>query len=175
VINIKNIPYYLIAIGIFILFKFGFTYAENDSLTFLLKPTDKLVGLLTGSNSIYIMDKGYFHDELNIVIDKSCAGFNFWILSFLMLTFLGLKYFGSNLKKALIIPLALTGAYFFTIFVNTSRIFASIVIQNQTISYFENQQHNIHEIIGIITNLTFLILVYFLTNKVLARLSDSVY
>lgn len=168
-INSKNIPYYLIAIGLFVLFKFGFTYANNDNLLFLLKPTDKLVGLLTGSNSIYISDKGFFYNQLNIVIDKSCAGFNFWVLTFLMLTFLGLKYFDSNIKKLLAIPLALIGAYFLTIFVNTSRIFASIVIQNQMSDFLENQKHIIHETIGIVTNLTFLILTYFIIDRILIK------
>jgi len=169
VTNIKNIPYYLITVGIFILFKFGFTYAVNDNLTFLLKPTDKLVGLLTGSNSVYISDKGYFYNQLNIVIDKSCAGFNFWVLSFLMLTFLGLKYFDSNIKKTLTILLSLIGAYLLTVFVNTSRIFASIVIQNQMSNIFVNQKHIIHETIGIVTNLSFLILTYFIINRVLIK------
>ncbi|MCP5062808.1 MAG: exosortase K [Ignavibacteriae bacterium] len=161
--------YYLIAIGFFILFKFGFTFADNDSLTFLLKPTDMLVGLLTGSSSVYISENGYFHNQLNIFIDKSCAGFNFWILSFFMITFLGLKNIENNLKKVFTIPLALIGAYFLTIFVNSSRIFASIIIQNQTNSIFEDQQHIIHETVGIVTNLSFLILVYFLTDRILTN------
>ena len=169
VTNIKNIPYYLTAIGIFILFKFGFTYADNDNLIFLLKPTDKLVGLLTGSNSVYISDKGFFYNQLNIVIDKSCAGFNFWVLSFLMLTFLGLKYFNSKIKKLLAIPLALISAYCLTIFVNTSRIFVSIVIQNQMNDIFSNQKHIIHETIGIVTSLSFLILTYFIIDKILIK------
>ena len=167
--NNKNILYYLITIGIFILFKFGFTFADNDSLTFLLKPTDKLVGLLTGSSSIYISENGYFHNQLNIFIDKSCAGFNFWILSFMMITFLGLKNIENNLKKVFTIPLALIGTYFLTIFVNSSRIFASIVIQNQMSDIFVNQKHIIHETIGIVTNLSFLILTYFIINRVLIK------
>jgi len=167
--NNYNILYYLIAIGIFILLKFGFTFAESDNLIFLLKPTNKFIELLTGSNSIYISDKGYFHNQLNIYIDKSCAGFNFWVLSFLMLTFFGLKNLDNNFKKMLTIPMALIGAYFFTVFANTSRIFASIVIQNQTNSYFESQQHLIHESIGIITYLSFLIFMYFLANKILTN------
>ena len=149
--------------------KFGFRFAENDSLIFLLKPTKKFIELLTGSNSIYISDKGYYFSQLNFLIDKSCAGFNFWVLSFLMLTFLGLNNLNNHFKKMLTIPLALTGAYFFTIFANVSRIFASIVIQNQTNSYFESQQHLIHESIGIITYLSFLIFMYFLANKILTN------
>ena len=163
----KNIPYYLTAVGFFILLKFGFTLADNNDLTFLLKPTDKLVGLLTGSHSIYLSDSGYFHEHLNIIIDKSCSGFNFWILSFLLFTYLSIKHFDKTLSKILIIPTALFGAFPLTIFVNTSRIFASIVVQKQTKSILLNQQHIVHEAIGIITNLTFLILAYVLIDKLL--------
>ncbi|MCI5056212.1 MAG: exosortase K [Flavobacteriales bacterium] len=163
----KNIPYYLTAVGLFILLKFGFTLAENTDLTFLIKPTDKLIGLLTGSKSVFISDSGYFYKHLNIIIDKSCSGFNFWILCFLLFTFLTLKYFDKTLNKILTIPAALVGAYILTIFVNTSRIFASIVVQTQTKDILLNQQHILHEAIGIITNLTFLILAYVLIEKLL--------
>lgn len=163
----KNIPYYLTAVGLFILLKFGFTLADNNDLTFLLIPTDKLVGLLTGSHSVYLSDSGYFHEHLNIIIDKSCSGFNFWILSFLLFTFLTLKHFGRTLNKILIIPTALIVAYLLTIFVNTSRIFASIVLQTQVKNFFMHQQHIVHEAIGIVTNLTFLILAYILIEKLL--------
>lgn len=163
----KNIPYYLTTVGFFILLKFGFTLADNNDLAFLLKPTDKLVGLLTGSDSIYLSDSGYFHEHLNIIIDKSCSGFNFWILSFLLFTYLSVKHFDKTLSKILTIPTALFGAFLLTIFVNTSRIFASIVVQTQTKSILLNQQHIVHEAIGIITNLTFLILAYILIEKLL--------
>ncbi|MFM9948864.1 MAG: exosortase K [Saprospiraceae bacterium] len=161
----KNIPYYLTAIGLFILLKFGFTLADNNDLTFLLNPTDKLVGLLTGSHSVYLSGRGYYHEHLNIIIDKSCSGFNFWILCFLLFTYLAVKHFHKSLHKFLTIPTALIGAYLLTMFVNTSRIFASIIVQAQTKNIFLNQQPIIHEAIGIITNLTFLILAYILIEK----------
>ncbi len=163
----KNIPYYFIAVGLFILLKFGFKLADNNDLIFLLKPTDKLVGFLTGSHSIYLSDSGYYHEHLNIIIDKSCSGFNFWILCFLLFTYLTVKHIDKTLSKILTIPTALIGAYLLTIFVNTSRIFASIAVQTQTKSIFMNQQHIVHEAIGIITNLTFLILAYVLIEKLL--------
>jgi exosortase K len=147
--------------------KFGFTLAENNDLTFLLKPTDKLVGLLTGSQSVYLPESGYFHEHLNVIIDKSCSGFNFWILCFLLFTYLTVKYFDRTISKILTIPTVLIGAYLMTIFVNTSRIIASIVVQTQTKNIFLNQQHIIHEAIGIITNLSFLILAYRLIEKIL--------
>ena len=163
----KNILYYLAAGGLFMLLKFAFTLADNDSLTFLLKPTDKLVGLLTNSQSVYLADSGYYHAELNILINKSCSGFNFWLLSFLVFTYLATKYLEKPLHKTLAIPTALVGAYLLTVFVNTSRILASIVIQNLTKNILTNQQHLVHETVGIITNLSFLVLAYFLTEKLL--------
>ena len=163
----KNILYYLIAAGIFLLLKFGFSLAGNDELAFLLKPTSKLIELLTGSPSVYLSNSGYYHERLNIVIDKSCSGFNFWILCFLVFTYLAVKYFDKPLHKILTIPVALTGACLLTIFVNTSRIFASVIVHNQTKNIFATQQYLIHEAVGIITNLSFLVLAYYLTEKLL--------
>lgn len=165
----KNIPYFLTAVGFFILLKFGFTLADNNDLTLLLKPTDKFVGLLTGSQSVYISDNGYFHEHLNIIIDKSCSGFNFWILCFLLFAYLTVKHFDKSIQKSLSLPTSLFVAYVLTIFVNTSRIFVSIVVQSQTKSIFLNHQHIIHEAIGITTNLTFLILAYVLIEKFLTH------
>ena len=163
----KNIPYYLTAIGLFILLKFGFTLAGNDDLIFLLKPTDTLVGLLTGSHSVYFPDNGFYHEKLNIVIEKSCSGFNFWILSFLIFTYLALKYFEKPLHKILTLPTALVCTYVLTVFVNASRIFVSVIVRNQTLNIFPNQQYLIHEAVGIITNLSFLILTYYWIEKFL--------
>jgi exosortase K len=163
----KNVPFYLTAVGLFVLMKFGFTLADNNDLTFLLKPTDKLVGLLTSSQSVYLSDNGYFHEHLNIIIDKSCSGFNFWMLAFLLFAYLTVKHFNNFVHKLLSIPTALFVAYMLTLFVNTSRIFVSIVVQSQTKGIFMNDQHIIHEAIGITTNLTFLILAYVLLEKIL--------
>jgi exosortase K len=142
--------------------------ADNNNLIFLLKPTNQLVGLLTGSTSTYFADSGYFYSNLNIVIEKSCSGFNFWILCFGMLGFLMIKHVGSSLQKAMAIPVCLLVAYIFTIFVNASRIFASIIIQHQSKNFAPNISHEVlHEIIGVTTNLSFLILAYYLLEKTL--------
>ena len=155
------------AAGLFILLKFGFTFADNKELAFLLKPTDKLVGLLTGTHAVYLADKGFYHEKLNILIDKSCSGFNFWLLSFLVFTYLALKYSHKTLHKVLSIPTVLTASYVLTICVNTSRIFASVIVQSRTKIVFANEQHLLHEAVGVITNLFFLVLTYYLIEKIL--------
>ncbi|WP_299255202.1 exosortase K [uncultured Cytophaga sp.] len=169
----KNTPYYLIAIGLVILMKFGYTRANTNDLIFLLKPTDKIVGLVTASPSVYSPEKGYYHENLHIVIDKSCSGFNFWIVSFVVFTYLTFRHFDKTVYKIFIIPSILCYTFLFTILVNTARILASISVQTQTKNMFLNQQHLIHEAVGIITNLSFLILAYYLTEKLLTHIQHN--
>ncbi len=159
--------YYLLTAIIFITLKFTYTVANSNHLNFLLKPTNKLIEFLTGSNSIYFIDKGYYYESLNIMIDKSCSGFNFLLLSFALFMYLIVKSSDKHLYNIIGFPIALAVAYLLTIFVNASRIFASIVIQSHTDTIFYNQKHLIHEAIGITTNLTFLILAYCLINKLI--------
>ena len=170
ILKVSHILYYLATVGLFILLKVVFTFADNNDLIFILKPTDKLVGLLIGSKSVFMADYGFFHEKINIVIDKSCSGFNFWILCFLVFAYLGLKYFDKHLHKILIIPTALFCAYFLTVFANASRIFASIIVHNQTKNIFPNQQYIIHEAVGIVTYFSFLVLVYYLIEKFLKHI-----
>ncbi len=166
-INNKNIPYYIIVFVIFILLKYAYTLADNNQLLFLLKPVNLFVSASTSSFSVFIPEKGYFHRHLNILIDKSCSGLNFWLIGFLMFSFLGLKYSQNQQKKLVVIPLALIVAYLLTIFVNASRIFILIVIQKKMYYFTNSQLAFIHEAVGIITYLSFLILVYIIADKIL--------
>ncbi|MCL1937350.1 MAG: exosortase K [Candidatus Azobacteroides sp.] len=168
-VNNKNIPYCLTAAGLFICLKLGYTLADQDDLVFLLKPIDQLVELVTDSPSVYLAETGYYHEKLNIVIDKSCSGFNFLILCFLSFIYLIIKYLNRPLHKITAFPIAFICAYALTLFVNTSRILASIIIQNQTKDLILSRQHLLHEAIGIITNLSFLVLAYYLIEKLLMQ------
>lgn len=163
----KKILYYFIAGFVFVLLKIWFKQADTDDLYFLLKPTDKLVGFLTGNTSNYIQNYGFFYEEINIVIEKSCSGFQFMLICFLMLSFLFLKY----IKKFYVVFTSFFLAYIFTVLVNTSRIVVSIICQKQLYKIIALQSRYIlHEIIGIITYLTFLILIYlFFENQLKKR------
>lgn len=163
----QNIAFYIIALGIFILLKLLFASSETNDLIFLLSPTNKIVELLSGSPATFISGEGYFYENFNIIIDKSCSGFNFWLLCFVMLSFLTIKNFNKSWKKGLAMTASFVIAYIFTILVNSSRIFASIIIEKQFNSLTFHSI--IHESIGIITNLTFLILIYLMVEKLFLK------
>jgi exosortase K len=167
--TIENTAYYLTAALIFVLMRVGFTLSGDNDIAFLLIPTDKLVGLLTGSHSVFIENAGYFHEKLNIIIGKSCSGFNFLLLSFLAFAWLAVKYFNKPLRKFLNIPIALISACLLAVFVNASRILASVVLQNRIHLFFPGRLNLIHEAVGIITELTFLVLAYCLIENFLKQ------
>jgi len=165
----KNIPYYIVGVFVYMLLKLGFKYANHKDLSFLIKPTDNLISILTGSSSIYIEGNGYYNRHLHILIDKSCAGFNFWILCFLMILFLCIKYAKTNVQKIVSIPLSLFFAFLLTLTVNTSRIFVSVTFQDRLSSVLNLKTTIIHEGIGIFINLSFLILIYLISEKLISK------
>jgi len=163
----KNTFYYVSALIIFITAKFGYSFANNDMITFLIKPTNHVVSFLVNRTPIYNSEIGFYYQNLNIAIDKSCSGFNFWMLLFLLLLFSTLKFVESYKIKVLLFPVTLLISYLLTLFVNTSRIVISIFIEkNTSLNY-----HWLHQAEGVFIYLSFLIIFYlslnYLQNKII--------
>jgi len=171
--NPKNIPFYLICILIFLVLKFGYTRATHSYLKLLLAPTSKIVEIATGSDAQFIEDGGYFNQKLNIIIDKSCSGFNYLILCFISLSFTAFKYLKTNLQKLLAIFFLLIFSWFITIFVNASRILFSVFIHKQ--QFIENikQADWMHQAEGVFVYLFFLISIHLIFNYLLNKTSKK--
>ncbi|MGY3794931.1 exosortase K [Aquimarina sp. 433] len=165
----KNSYYYIFGTVLFVLLKFGFKQSNLEDLTFLLKPTDLLLSAMVGSSSEYIDNIGYYHQKLDVVIDKSCAGFNLWTILFLMLLYLFLEHSKTHFIKMIVFPLILLFSLVITIFVNTARIFVSIISQNTLSELLHLQTHVIHEGLGILVNLSFLIVTYLITDTLIKK------
>ncbi len=163
----NNILFYIMVFALFILFKLAYVYANNSDLRFILAPTNALVSLMIGSNSVFFAESGYFYPELNIAINKDCSGVNFLLISFMAFAYLFLQHYKTALKKISAILLSLPAVYCFTILVNTSRIFVAIILQHGKLKLFPNHEGLVHEAIGIIINLSFLILAYILLERIL--------
>ena len=163
----KNTFYYVSALILFVTAKFGYSFANNDMATFLTKPTNSVVSFITNRRPTYNSNIGFYYESLNITIDKSCSGFNFWMLLFLLLFFSTLKFIESNKMKVLLLPITLLISYLLTLFVNTSRIVISIFIEkNTSLNY-----HWLHQAEGVFIYLSFLIIIYislnYLQNKII--------
>ncbi|QZT37189.1 exosortase K [Halosquirtibacter xylanolyticus] len=163
----KNIPFYIFAVGVFVIMKFWFRTFGNDQLLFLLYPTNSIIELITGDQAIYTSGSGFEHPRLNIIIEKSCSGYNFLLLCFLVLYFQSLKHSESLSEKAFQLVQYLAIAYISTIFINASRIIISIILKHSAIDNFRISRHIIHESIGVVTYLTFLLFVSVINEKLL--------
>lgn len=166
----RNFPYYIFAVILFVALKLLYTQSTNDDLLFILTPTDSLVSIITGTYSVYQPEAGFLHEQLNIIVGKSCAGFNFMLLSFITLSFVTIRRPEKSIYKALIIPVTLIFAYIFTIFTNTCRIVVSIHVQSLADTIYTARPHELlHEATGIAINLGFLVLLFYLSEKIIQK------
>ena len=164
-----NIFFYLGATALFILLKFWLGTFGNNQLFFLLGPTNKIVEFVSGTDAIYSPGSGFFYGSLNVVIDKSCSGYNFLLLCYLMLFYLGVRHMKKASSKWLVFPAAFISAYILTLFINASRILVSVVLQPRIMALTNLPPGILHESIGVLTNLFFLIAIYTLVEKILIR------
>lgn len=165
----KNFIFYIIVTGIFLLLKSVYQYLNTEELLFLINPANFIVETISGEQSFYIANKGFYFPLLNIIIEKSCSGFDLWLISFLMLSFMTIKHFDTSFQKILSISISFLVAYFFTIIANSSRIFISIIIKKQPFLDPTHHYYRLHDGIGIANNITFLILLFLLIDYLLSK------
>ena len=145
--------------GLFIVLKLWLLQSNPEFFVFLITPVKTFVELQSGADSIFLDGCSYYFPDLQIVIDKSCSGANFLILSFLLLFYHILMLCQNYWLRIVILPLIMGLAYLFTITVNTSRIVISILLNevfHGTASWF-------HEFQGAFIYLSFFILLFLLT------------
>lgn len=141
---------------------------NTDSLLWLLKPISILIEIASGAKSAYLPGGGYYFKQLNVVINKSCASYNFWLLCFLMLSGLALNFYHSIFKKTCVLVASLILSYLFTVLVNSCRIITSITVSNFNSNLLLDELM-LHQAVGIVTNLSFLIIIYLITNHLLIK------
>ena len=163
--NRNNIIYYSAAFAIILLAKTAYKFATNDTLVFILKPLSKLISLVTNESFVYNNYIGFYFETLNITIDKSCSGINFWCISFLVFMHLLHKVCKSNLHQIIVFPIVIVATYFITLFANTSRILTSLFILKQTGFNYPW----LHQAEGVFIYLSFLIIFYTLLNQSLLK------
>jgi len=165
----QSIIYALFLVILFLILKVLFIYCQTTDLKVLLFPISTLIEWMTGSAFHYGYDKVFYFEQLHITINKSCSGFNFFLLSFLLLSFLTLKNCTLHRSKILFLLVSFFSAYLITILANTSRIYCSIVLQKKLHTLLKLDVSIIHESIGIVNNLFFLITTFYLFEKIIIK------
>jgi exosortase K len=133
--------------------------ARADDLWWILRPTARLVGVMTDSAFVAVPGEGYVSRERLFVIEKSCAGVNFMIVAFGMVAFALFHHVRSGVSGTSVLAISLSASYAAAVLVNAARItIAMWLAEHRFTSAFTAAQ--VHRFEGIVVYFTALLLLY---------------
>ena len=152
--------------------KLYYSAASPNGLRWILAPTTWLVELLSGRSFSFESHAGYMSSDHSFLIAASCAGVNFLITSFLMLSLRRLWKDRFEMHWNLI-PVSMLIAFVATIVANTIRICIALELQRypQGIGFLNANQ--LHRFEGILVYFGFLILLYMITDGINSKVKTS--
>jgi exosortase K len=160
---------FLCALGL----KYFYSTASPNELRWILGPTTWLVELLSGRKFYFESFSGYMSGDHSFLIAASCAGVNFLITAFLMLSLRKLWKERFQSSHWNLIPLSMCLAFVVTIIANTFRICIALELQRfpQGIGFLNRNQ--LHQFEGIIVYFSFLLLLYLMSDRTDSKLKTS--
>lgn len=158
----------LVLVGAFAL-KLHYSTASADQLRWVLAPTTALVELISGASFEFESHAGYISRERGFLIADSCAGVNFLITAFLMLSMR--KLFGERSKKVAwgFIPTAAVIAYLATLVANTARITIALLLRQSPAEIEWMNPDQFHRFEGVLIYFGFLLLLFVVSEKMSAE------
>jgi exosortase K len=134
-------------IGCAFALKLHYSTASVNDLRWILAPTTFLVELISGRTFAFESYAGYMSSDHTFLIAASCAGVNFFITAFLLLT---LKRLWTNRSGSwTFIPVAGFVAFIATLFANTIRISIALQLQRNPLNLEWLSPDQFHRLEGI--------------------------
>lgn len=154
----------LILLSLIVLFAFGlklyYAQSNTEDLLLFLHPVSSLVELFTGTYAEFQPEVGYYFPQLQISVERSCSGVNFFIMAFCMVSISALPFYKSNKHKIIALIIWTLLAYLLSIGATSSRILIAIgSLQFQEV-YPWLADAKVHQAQGGFVYLFFLILFY---------------
>jgi len=149
--------------------KLFFHLAGAEDHLFLSRPTAGIISLFTAQPFETLEESSFFFPGLNAVIDASCSGHNFFLLSFLLLSWTSLAYRPGWRKLVGIITKSFLLAFGLTIIGNSSRILIILGFQSKLVQLLSLSDPIIHEALGVLVYFSTLVGAYLLLNLYLKK------
>ena len=153
--------------------KLYYSTASVNQLRWILAPTTLLVELVSGSRFEFESHAGYINGDRTFIIAASCAGVNFLITAFLMLSLR--KLWGGRSQGAAwkFIPCAALCAYLATLVANTVRISTALRLHGTRVETGWLSQNQLHRFEGIFIYFGFLLLLFMVSEKMSSKNASS--
>ncbi len=168
----RNAQFVVVLLGALTL-KLYYSAASPNQLRWILAPTTVLVELVSGKPFEFESHAGYMSSDRTFLIAASCAGVNFLITSFLMLSLRKLwrdrsRNSSDNLAWRFI-PIAALFAYLATLVANTVRISSALRLQRIPLEVSWLNPNQLHRFEGIFIYFGFLLLLFIVTEKMSSK------
>ena len=139
--------------------------AAADDLWWILKPTARLAGVMTGTKFAAAPGEGYFSRERLFLIEKSCAGINFMIAAFGMVAFALVHRAASIVSGARLLAVSVLASYVAAVLVNAVRIAIAIWLAAHPVALSTLTPAGVHRLEGIAVYFGGLMLLYELARR----------
>jgi exosortase K len=147
-----------------------YSTAGVNQLRWILAPTAAIVEFITGSQFHFESNAGYMDKEGTFLIAASCAGVNFLLTAFLMLSLRQLWLRRNNAWR--FIPAAALVAYVATLVANTVRISTALHLQKTPLELSWLNGNQLHRLEGIFIYFGFLLLLFLISERIPASTFD---
>lgn len=161
--RLNYIAQLVVVLGGVLSMKFYYSAASVNQLRWILAPTTLLVEFVTGRQFTFESHAGYMSSDHTFLIAASCAGVNFLITAFLMLTCRQLwrdRGRQASWKGWGFLPLAALVAYLTTVVANTTRISIALQLQQTPLKVRWLDAEQMHRLEGILVYFGFLLLLF---------------
>ncbi len=145
--------------------KLYYSAATVNQLRWILAPTTLLVELISRTRFEFESHAGYMSSDHTFLIAASCAGVNFLITAFLMLSLGGLWRNRSRNIPWRFIPATVLFAYLATIVANTVRISTALQLRDFSLGRSQLSFDEVHRFEGIFIYFGFLLLLFLVSEK----------
>jgi exosortase K len=145
--------------------KLYYSTASADQLRWILAPTTAVVELINGASFEFESHAGYISRDRSFLIANSCAGVNFLIAAFLMLS---MRKLLSDPSKKIVwgfITSSAIIAYLVTIVANATRISVALWLQGISAEIGGLNPYQLHRFEGIFIYFGFLLLLFVISEK----------
>lgn len=150
--------------------KWWYRTATVEELGFVLRPVVTLVGLISGESWTFSSEQGYLLPTLNVLIDRSCSGVNFFVITAATFAVIVLKNTNGGRARPLQAVIAAIAAYGLTILANTGRILVMIRLDHLQL----HPSPRVHEAIGAFFFLFALLLATLALDRLISRHTTTI-
>jgi exosortase K len=167
-INKKTMCIGAIVFTAFVL-KLFYPSSSTDDLQLFIQPTAEIVSILHNEPFMHNAS-GFYFPQLNVLIEKSCSGFNFFIIALCVFASIVPYQYLSSRLTVFVMPFLVLFVYGITICVNTSRIVVAIFMLRLEPEMPWITQPWVHEAEGALVYLFALLGAYLITTHYLNKL-----